>query len=111
MAEKQLDFEIELCGYRGKIREISGSEFLDRLYVWVEFDEPHPEGINATSVPIPAKDYSREELLAAIKKEGEKQFSEILASRRKENEKWRRREEVKEHISTLAGRMTKLLKG
>ena len=111
MTEKKLYFEIELCGYRGKIRDISGLGSLDRLYVWVEFDEPRPESINATSVPIPAKDYSREELLAAIKKEGEKQLSEILASRRKENEECRRREEAQERINTLAKRMEKLLKG
>ncbi|MBA7553589.1 hypothetical protein ES705_46183 [subsurface metagenome] len=117
MPEENLNIEIELCGSRCKILRIFGKEATPllhqdaQLYVYIEFDAPHPEAITGTSVTIPAKEYSREELLAIIIKEGEKQFSETLTRRRRENEEWRRREGAKKQVEDLAARMEEALKG
>ena len=115
MSEKKLNIDIELCGYRGKITRISGLEASPplrpdaELYAWIEFDKPYPEGTTLKPITIPAKEYSRLELLAAVKKEGEIQFSESLARCHEENEKQRQRAEAKKRVEDLAERMEGLL--
>jgi len=116
MAEVKLNIEIELCGYRGKITHIwvRGADPWhpkDMLYVNVEFDEPYPENIISTAISIPAKEYSREELLRVVKEEGERQVSETLAKHREEREDRQCKKERREELDDLAKRMGELLGG
>lgn len=119
MSQVKLDIEIELCGYKGRITHIFAREAFspwhpeETLYVNVEFEEPHPEGIPSTAISIPFKYASgrnREDLLYLIKKEGEKQVSETLARRRKEradSQSWAQR---REELDALLKKMEELLK-
>lgn len=117
MAEVKLNIKIELCGYGGRITHIWAREAdppwhqKDTLYVNVEFDEPYPENIISTAILIPAKEYSQEELLRVIKKEGEGQVSETLAKERKERGDRQCRGERREELDALAKRMEELLGG
>lgn len=114
MSGEKLNIEIELCGYRGKIthiwaKEASPPEYQDIFYVHVSFDEPYPENILSTAVTIPAQEYSREGLLAMVKKEGERQLAEAIAKHIKEREVNALRQQRREELNALAKRMEEVL--
>lgn len=110
-----MNIEIELCGYRGIItriwaREASPPEVPgDIFYVSVSFKEPYPEDILSTAFDIPAKEYSREELLAIIKKEGEGQLARAIIKRTMERVDNAFRKQRREELGTLAKRMEEVL--
>lgn len=110
-----MNIEIELCGYKGRINRIWASGASppvspeDIFYVNVSFEEPYPEDILSTAFIIPAKEYSREELLAVIKKEGERQLAEAIARHAKEREDNTLRKQRQEELNTLAKRMEGVL--
>jgi len=110
-----MQVEIELSGYKGRIRHIWGRlakppwNRKDVLDVWIEFDEPYPEGISGVAIIIPANEYYPNELRHLIKKEGEKQLAETIKERIKErasDELRRRKEEI---INILAEKAEKAL--
>lgn len=117
MPEEKLDIEIELCGYRGRIRRIWAREAYplwhpeDMLYIQIEFDKPHPEGILSTVVTVPAKEYSRDELLEMVKTKGEKQVAEAVARHVKEREDSALRQQNREELNALAKRTEEMLRG
>lgn len=109
------EIEIELCGYKGKITHIRAKEASppeypkDIFYVYVSFDEPYPENIVSTAFTIPAQEYSRVELLAMVKKEGERQLAEAIAKHIKEREANALRQQRGEELTALAKRMEEVL--
>jgi len=117
MPEEKLNIEIELCGHKGRITGIWAREALppwypeDMLYFLFDFDEPQPQGILSTAVIVPAKEYSREELLAVVKKEGEQQVAETIARYVKEREASALRQQKQVELDALAKRTEELLGG
>jgi hypothetical protein len=70
LVKEKLNIEIKLCGHKGKIVHIwvaiadpVSSTMLnarkDTLSIYIDFDEPHPEGIAGMVIDIPAKEYNR----------------------------------------------------
>lgn len=103
-----MQVEIELSGYKGRIRHIWGRvakppwNRKDVLDVWIEFDEPYPEGISGVAIIIPAKEYYPNELRSTIRKEGEKQLAETIKERIKEREVDEIRRRKEETVKILA---------
>jgi hypothetical protein len=68
---KRVEIEIAGEGYKGKITGLRGElDFFSRqplFQVWVDFEEPYPDpGIESMSVYIPAKYYTRDELISVV---------------------------------------------
>jgi len=114
MSEK-LNVELELCGHKGRITRIWGGiaqppwHPKDSLSVYIEFAEPHPEGIAAMAISIPAKEYYERELLAMIKKEGEKQVAEAINKQIKQRTICNLRQQREETLNALAEKAEKAL--
>ena len=110
-----MQVEIELSGHKGRIRHIWGRVARppwipkDVLDVWIEFDEPYPEGISGVAIIIPAKEYYPSELITMIRKEGEKQLAKTIKERIKEREGDELRRRKKETVDSLAGKAEKAL--
>jgi hypothetical protein len=103
-----MEFEIELYGYKGKIKHIWAKTALppwhpkDTLDVFIDFDEPTPEGIGGIAISIEAKKYSREELLATVRREGDKQLGKAINERIKEGTEAKLRRRAQERVNALA---------
>ena len=108
-----MQVEIELSGHKGRIRHIWGrvarppGNSKDVLDVWIEFDEPYPEGISGVAIGIPAKEYYPKELISTIRKEGEKQLAKTINERIKEWERDEIRRRKEETINILAEKAEK----
>ena len=106
---------VELCGHKGKISNITGYvaqppfRLKDILSGYIEFDEPHPAGIGAINIDIPAKEYSQRELIDMIKREGEKLLTEAMKQRIKERTMDALRQQRQEAVKALAEKAAKLL--
>lgn len=105
---------IVLHGHEARITHIWGTQTNptwpqpDMLTVWVEFDEP-PQGISGMAIAIPAKEYSRDELLTFIKKEGEKQVGDAVTRRIKEIQEQASREQRRDNLEALAQKAAEVL--
>jgi hypothetical protein len=116
MSKEKLNIEVELCAHKGRITQIWGAptspglDWLlpDTLLIYIEFDD-QPEGIAGMPISIPAKEYSREELLAVFKDEGNKQVAEAIAKRIEEGEEYTLQQQRKEVMNTLAKKAAEIL--
>lgn len=110
-----MEVEIELSGHKGRIRHIWGRVARppwnpkDVLDVWIEFDEPYPEGISGVAIIIPAKEYYPRELVSMIRKEGEKQLAKTIKERIKERVTDDLRKKREEAVNTLAEKAERAL--
>lgn len=99
--------EIELLGYKGRLTHIIPRTAYppwypeERLLVNVDFDKP-AESIISTAIAIPVKQYSRDEFLKVVKKEGEKQLAVTLAEDSAKREKYAQERARKEELETFA---------
>lgn len=112
---EKLNIEVELCGYRARITHIGVIEAYppwrpdDALCAHIAFNYGHPENILATAIIIPTKEYSHEELLVVVKREGEKQVATMIAKRIKDSEDNALRQRRREELNALAKRAEALL--
>lgn len=112
---EKLNIPIEIGDHDCKIVHVWGQVATpaeltdDNLTVYFEFINP-PEGILGLSITIPAKEYSKDELFAIIKSEGEKQVAEAIARQKKEQEEYALRQQKGERIGALAKKAAELLK-
>jgi len=116
MLEAKLNIEVEFCGHRGIITHIGGRDAYppwnpeDELCVYVDFDEPYPENIVSTAITIRAKEYSPKELLAEIKKQGERQIAQAIAKAVREREDSAIRQQRREKLNALIKRTEEILR-
>lgn len=109
-----MQIEIELSGHKGKIRHVWGRvarppySLKDVLDIFVDFDE-EIEGILGMTIVIPAKEYDPAELKAIIKKEGERQFSQLIENQLKEKAESQLRQQKGEAVKTLAEKAERAL--
>lgn len=102
--EPEMNVEMELLGFKGKLKRITTAPanppFLneDFLLAVVEFEKPYPVAIIETWFHIPVRDYSKDELLATVKKSGEQQ---LAASIEKHEKDWAKREADEQHKKEL----------
>jgi hypothetical protein len=111
MQEVKLNIKIELAGHNARIKHIWSSLSKENaLSIWVEIDG-QPEGLAGMAISIPAKEYSREELLVVIKKQGDKQVADAIAERKKEIEEHSLQRQRHEKLHDLAKKAVEVLQG
>ena len=128
MDKEDLNIDIELAGYKGRITHIFAREAFpplqlqDELLVHIEFDEPYPASIISTAVAIPADSVigtlaiqgegkQRDVLLALVKREGDKQIAGTVAKHLKKEAEWQQRNKHRAILDNLAREATEALKG
>lgn len=102
--EDKMNVELELAGYKCRIvyilTKLAYPPFNaeDEFLVMVEFEKPYPAAIISTAIRIPVKDYSKEEFIKVVKKNGDEQIAASLEDHEQERLK---REAAKQRTSEL----------
>lgn len=105
---------ITVMGHEANIEHIGSRLALppwqehDELVVWLSFKEA-VDGTLAFGVGLPAREYSREEFLQAVKEVAEKQLANIIARDKQEKARRAREEERKRTLDDLAGRLRSMV--
>lgn len=106
--EKKMNIKIQLLDYKGTLTHILSRQASypfyqeDELLVFVEFSEPHPANIISTAITIPVKDYSREEFLQVVKKNGDEQLLTSIENHRQKHERQEAAEQRKVELDAVA---------
>lgn len=107
--------EVEILEHGAKIVWIKGEpadgiwRHKDRLNVWLSFDEA-VDGTLGYGFGIPPKDYSKDELLQTIKKEGEAVLKRMMEEKRQAHERRAHQEAKREELNRLGAQLLDSLK-
>lgn len=106
--EDKINVELELAGYPCRITHILArtvnlpltpeEEFL----VGVNFSEPHPANFISTFISIPVKDYSKDEFLEVVQKNGDKQIAASVERHRQDDERRDKKGQRQAELDALA---------
>ncbi|GAI67542.1 unnamed protein product [marine sediment metagenome] len=111
---KEVKIEIEILGYKGHITSITSQTAdgiwrkKDMIVAWITFDEP-VESTVSFPVSVPAKSYTRDEFLKAVKTEGDVQLRLNMKGDQARREARRRADEKQKELNSVVSDMAQRL--
>jgi len=106
--EDKMNVNLELAGYPCRISHILArpanppyAKEEDFLVV-VEFSKPYPANFIETSISIPVKDYSKDEFIGVVQKNGDEQIAASVERHRQNDERRDKKEQRQAELDVVA---------
>ena len=106
--EDNMNVNLELAGYPCRITHIlartANPTFARKedFLVVVEFSKPSPAAIISTSISIPVKDYSKDEFIEVVQKNGDEQIAASVERHHQDDERKDKKEQRQAELDVVA---------